>query len=192
LLMTVSVLAGLPIPLLPIHLLWINMVTDGLPALALAMDPIDPDIMKRPPRRANEAFMDRSFFVMMSLTGVLTAGVCFAVYLYALRYENLEMARTQAFATLVYAEILRSFGCRSDSKTIWEIGIFSNVKLALVAILAIGFQLSIHHNQALEKFLKSSEISWTDCFVLLAIGAIPFVVLEGIKVLRRPKRAAKK
>jgi P-type Ca2+ transporter type 2C len=191
LLMTVSVLVGLPIPLLPIHLLWINMVTDGLPALALALDPIDPDVMKRPPRRGNEAFTDRSFFAMMSITGVLTAGVAFAVYLYGLRYENLEMARTHAFATLVYAEILRSFGCRNDRKPIWEIGIFSNFKLVMVAILAIAFQLSTHHNQTLGRFLKSSEMSWTECFVLLAIGAIPLVVLEMIKVLRRQKWVAK-
>jgi magnesium-transporting ATPase (P-type) len=109
--MTVSVAAGLPIPLLPIHRLWINLVTDGLPALALATDPIDPDVMKRPPRRRDATFTDRRFFT-------LTAGVSLAVYLYSLQYETLEMARTNAFATLVYAEILRAFGCRSETKPI--------------------------------------------------------------------------
>ncbi len=184
LLMTVSVTAGLPIPLLPIHLLWINLVTDGLPALALATDPIDRDVMKRPPRRRDERFTDRAFLTTMILTGILTAGVSLFVYLYALRYETLEMARTQAFAALIYAEILRSFGCRSEKKPIWKIGLFSNVQLTIVAIAAILFQPWTHHNQALGKFLKSSLMSWSECLVLLAIGAIPLVVLETVKVFR--------
>ncbi len=184
LLMTVSVAAGLPIPLLPIHLLWINLVTDGLPALALATDPIDPDVMKRPPRRRDATFTDRRFFALLSLTGLLTAGVSLAVYLYSLQYETLEMARTNAFATLVYAEILRAFGCRSDTKPIWKVGLFSNLKLALVAVAAILFQPWTHHSQALGTFLKSATMSWSECFVLLALGAIPLVVLEMVKVVR--------
>jgi Ca2+-transporting ATPase len=185
LLMTASVMVGLPIPLLPIHLLWINLVTDGLPALALATDPIDPDVMKRPPRRRDEAFTDRGFFATMILMGLLTAGVSLAVYLYGLRYENLEMARTHAFSTLVYAQLMCSFGFRSETKPIWKIGVFSNVKLALVAVVLITFQPWTHHNQALGRFLKSSIMSWSECFTLLAIGAIPLVVLEVIKVFRR-------
>lgn len=184
LLMTASVTAGLAIPLLPIHLLWINLVTDGLPALALATDPIDPDVMKRPPRRRDEAFTDRGFFATMILTGLLTAGVSLAVYLYGLRYQSLEMARTLAFAALIYAEILRSFGCRSETKPIWKIGLFSNVKLTLIAVVLIVFQPWTHHNQALGKFLKTSMMSWSECFVLLAIGAIPLVVLETVKIFR--------
>ena len=192
LVMTVSVIAGLPIPLLPIHLLWINLVTDGLPALALATDPIDPDVMKRPPRRRDERFTDRGFVATMILTGILTAGVSLSVYLYSLQYETLDMARTHAFAVLVYAEILRSFGCRSEKKPIWKIGLFSNIQLTLVALAAILFQPWTHHNQALGRFLKSSMMSWSECLVLLAIGAIPLVVLETVKVFRgrRQLRAA--
>src|SRR6185503_12021593 len=74
-LMTACVVIGLPVPLLPIHLLWINLVTDGLPALCLATDPIDPDVMKRRPRRRSERITDRSFLGTMFLTGFLTAGV---------------------------------------------------------------------------------------------------------------------
>src|SRR6185295_13298295 len=78
LLMTVCLIVGLPMPLLPIHLLWINLVTDGLPALCLATDPIDPDVMKRGPRSRTERITDRSFLGTMCLTGFLTAGVSFA------------------------------------------------------------------------------------------------------------------
>ncbi len=190
LLMTASVMAGLPIPLLPIHILWINLVTDGLPALALATDPIDPDIMKRPPRRKEEMFTDRNFLATVILTGVLTSGVSLAVYLYGLRYESLEAARTNAFAVLVYAEILRSFGCRSETKPIWTIGLFSNLKLTLVVVVTLVFQPWTHHNQVLGTFLKSELMSWSECFILLAIGAIPLVVIETAKVVRRHKGPA--
>ena len=85
LLMTFCVVAGFPAPLLPIHLLWINLVTDGLPALCLATDPIDPEVMTRHPRRRSERITDRRFLSTMCLTGFLTAGVAFGVYLYVLR-----------------------------------------------------------------------------------------------------------
>ena len=88
LLMTICVIIGLPTPLLPIHLLWINLVTDGLPALCLATDPIDPDVMKRHPRRRSERITNRSFLRTMFFTGFLTAGVAFAVYFYVLRDGN--------------------------------------------------------------------------------------------------------
>ena len=116
LLMTLCVVVGFPSPLLPIHLLWINLVTDGLPALCLAIDPIDPDVMKRPPRRRSERITDRSFLRTMCLTGFLTAGVAFAVYLYVLKKGDVETARTSAFAVLVFAELFRSFGGRSRNQ----------------------------------------------------------------------------
>ena len=121
LLMTVCVIIGLPTPLLPIHLLWINLVTDGLPALCLATDPIDPDVMKRHPRQQSERITNRSFLRTMFLTGFLTAGVAFAVYLYFLKQGSTETARTYAFAVLVFAELLRAFGARSETKPVWRI-----------------------------------------------------------------------
>lgn len=188
LLMTASVLIGVPIPLLPIHLLWINLVTDGLPALALATDPLDADVMRRPPRSRGATFTDRSFFVTMILTGILTAGVSLAVYLYSLRYETLEMARTNAFATLVYAEVLRAFGCRSETKPVWKSGVFSNLKLSMVAAGTLLFQPWTHHNKVLGTFLKGGTMTWTECFILLLVGAIPLVALEAVKVLRQAQR----
>lgn len=178
-------LAGLPMPLAPIHLLWINLVTDGLPALALATDPLDPDAMKQPPRPRTEALTDRGFLLGLGATGLLTAGVAFAVYLYGLTYQDEALARTSAFATLVYAEMLRAFGARSATKTIVELGLFSNAKLAVMVAVAFLFQPWTHHNQALGAFFQTTTMSWAHCFALLAVGAIPFAVLELIKLWRR-------
>jgi Ca2+-transporting ATPase len=191
LLMTICVVVGLPTPLLAIHLLWINLVTDGLPALCLATDPIDPDVMTRHPRRRSERITDRSFLVTMFLTGCLTAGVSFAVYLYGLKTGTEELARTMAFATLVFAELLRAFGGRSETKPIWRISLFSNINLALIVSVSFGLQVWSHHNATLGLFLKTSFLSLTDCFVLLAVGTIPLVVLEMVKVVRHAQRPRK-
>lgn len=188
LLMTICVVLALPMPLLPIHLLWINLVTDGLPALCLATDPIDPDVMKRGPRPQSERIMNSNFLSIMLLTGFLTAGVAFAIYLYGLRTGTVEMARTHAFAALVFAELLRSFGARSDTKPVWRISLFTNINLAIVVALSFGLQVWSHHNAILARFLKTSLMPLTDCFLLLAVGAIPLIVLELVKLVRNSRK----
>ena len=188
LLMTICVAGGLPLPLLPIHLLWINLVTDGLPALCLATDPIDPDVMKRRPRRRSEAITGRGFLGTMFFTGFLTAGIAFSVYLYGLRAGTVETARTHAFTVLVFAELLRSFGARSETKPVWRISLFSNVNLVLVVLISFGLQVWSQHNETLGSFLKTSYMPLTDGLLLLAVGAIPLLILELVKVVSCKKR----
>lgn len=185
----VCVVIGLPTPLLPIHLLWINLVTDGLPALCLATDPIDPDVMKSAPRRPSERIANRSFLGTMLLTGCLTAGVAFPVYVYVLKTGTPEAARTYAFAVLVFAELLRSFGARSETKPVWRISLFTNVNLMVVVALSFGLQVWSQHSATLGRFLKTAPMPFGDCLLLLAVGAIPLLVLELVKIGRnaRPK-----
>lgn len=191
LLMTACVVIGLPTPLLPIHLLWINLVTDGLPGLCLATDPIDPEVMKRPPRRPSERIANRSFLFTIAFIGTLTAGVAFAVYFYVLRTSTPEAARTSAFAVLVFAELLRSFGARSETKPIWRISLFSNVSLVIVVAMSVGLQVWSQHNATLGRFLKTSFLSLADGLLLLAAGAIPLFILEVVKAVRHARRQSK-
>lgn len=184
LLMMVCVAIGLPAPLLPIHLLWINLITDGLPALCLAADPIDPDVMSRHPRRRSAPIIDRSFLRMMFFTGALTAGVSFAVYWFALKTGTKESARSYAFAVLVFAELLRSFGARSERKPVWRISLSSNVSLVIVVLVSLALQVLTQHTVVLEIFLKTETVSLPDGFLLLALGTIPSIVLEIVKVVR--------
>ena len=184
LLMTFCVVLGFPAPLLPIHLLWINLVSDGLPALCLATDPIDPDVMKRRPRRRSERITDPSFLRVMCLTGFLTAGVAFAVYFYVLKTGSTEMARSYAFAVLVFAELLRSFGGRSETKPVWKIPFFSNASLAIVVSVSFGIQVWSQHSETLGRFLKTSFMPITDCLWLLVLGSIPLLSLEIVKLAR--------
>jgi len=187
LLMTLCVVSGLPTPLLPIHLLWINLVTDGLPALCLATDPIDPDLMKRVPAAPSASLTDATFFWTMGLTGLLTAGVAFGVYLQALQHGTPETARTYAFTVLVFAELLRAFGARSETKSIWRIPFFTNLNLALVVGISIVLQVWSQHSVAFGRFLKTSFMPFTDCLWLFAVASIPLVVLELVKLMLRAR-----
>jgi len=187
LLMTICVVIGLPTPLLPIHLLWINLVTDGLPALCLATDPIDPGVMKRRPRHRLESITDRSFLRTMFFTGFLTAGVAFAVYFYVLQSETTEMARGHAFAVLVFGELLRSFGVRSETKPVWRISLFTNINLLFVVAISVGFQVWSYHNATLGRFLKTPFMPLADSLLLLAVGATPLLILEMVKIVRHAR-----
>lgn len=185
LLMTLCVVVGLQTPLLPIHLLWINLVTDGLPALCLATDAIDPEVMKRPPRGRSERITDRGFLRTMGLTGLLTASVTFAVYYYVLKTETLDRARAAAFAVLVFAELWRAFGARSEVKPVWRISLLTNANLIIVVAISIGMQLWSQHSVRLGSILSTSYMSFAEGLLLIAVGAIPLLVLELVKAIRQ-------
>ncbi|MEO5806446.1 cation-translocating P-type ATPase [Devosia sp.] len=190
-LMGVCVFAGLPAPLLPIHLLWINLVTDGLPALCLAGDPIDKDVMKRGPRPNSENIMDASFLIGMMITGMLTGGVALAVYVVTLQSHPVAVARTYAFTVLVFAELLRAFGARSTIRPVWQIALFTNRNLVFVVALSVGLQVWSQHNDILGTFLKSTSVPAADCLGLLLAGCVPLAAIELIKVVRGWPRRGK-
>ncbi|MDD4905797.1 MAG: cation-translocating P-type ATPase, partial [Methylobacter tundripaludum] len=184
-----AVLLGWPLPLLPLHLLWINLVTDGFPALALATDPIEPGVLNRPPRRPQEALFNREFLILTLFTGLLTAGVTLGVFAYELYIDNsLEQARDAAFTALVIAELLRAFGARSEQRTLWQIGLFSNMRLFLVVAVSFALQLAIHHVPMLQTLFQIEPVSLNQCMAWIGVGFIPLIVLELRKVIRRPKQ----
>lgn len=184
LLMAACIALGYPAPLLPIHLLWINLVTDGLPALCLATDPIDADVMRRPPRPRSQSLADRRTLLGILATGTLSAGVCLAVYLYGLETTSLETARTHAFAVLVFAELLRAYSGRSSTKPVWQVGLLGNVRLTLVVAASFALQIAGHHFEPLRAVLETSMLPWTDCAVLVLAALVPAAFLELAKVAR--------
>lgn len=102
-----------------------------------------------------------------------------------------QTARTYAFAVLIFAELLRSFGARSASKPVWRISLFTNVNLVIVVAMSFGLQVWSQHNATLGRFLKTSSMPLTDCFLLLAAGAIPVLVLEMVKLVRDARQRRK-
>ncbi|MFO1054738.1 MAG: HAD-IC family P-type ATPase [Planctomycetota bacterium] len=188
--MTASLVADLPVPLLPVHLLWINLVTDGLPALCLSTDPIDPDVMRAPPRHRRAGMIDVRFYREAIAIGVLTGSAAMAAYLLALPTRGVECARAHAFTTLVCAELLRAFGERSEVLPVWRVPFFGNLRLILVVGFSLALQVAVHQVAFLQAILRTAPIALGDGLRLLALAGVPLLAIELRKVfaLRRDPR----
>jgi Ca2+-transporting ATPase len=187
LVMLASGIAGLPLPLLPLHLLWINLATDGFPALALVMDPPDTDVLKRPPRAPSAPMLGRAEWLTIAWTGLLQAAVTLGVFTWALRARDLAEARNLAFTTLVFGELFRSFASRSTTKLFWEVSPFTNARLLGVVALSALIQIGIHHIPGLEALFEIRDLSLSDCVLTIGLGLIPVTVLELAKLARRAR-----
>jgi Ca2+-transporting ATPase len=142
-------------------------------------------VLRRAPRRRDEPLADRAFLGTIALTGMLTAGVALAVYLYALERESVEMARGYAFTALVAAELLRTFGARSDSRSIFAVGFASNVRLLVVVLVSLALQLLLPHVEWLSLTFKVPAMPLAHGLLLVACGLFPLLVLEIVKATRR-------
>lgn len=185
LIMLVAVLAGFPSPLLPLHILWINLATDGLPALALVTDPTDDDVMERPPRRPAEPMLGRREWSGIVAVGLLQTMASLSVFIWALDARGLEEARNLAFSTLVFGELFRALGARHGSKTLVEIGLAGNPRLLAVVVLSALVQIGIHHIPVLQQLLQIGPLSLEDCLLTILVGLVPLVVMECWKALSR-------
>jgi Ca2+-transporting ATPase len=188
LVMLVAALGGLPLPLLPLHLLWINVVTDGLPALALVMDPPEEDVLQRPPRHPDEPMLGRPQWRFIVITGVLEATVTLSVFVSVLIARDLAAARNLAFSTLVFCELFRAFAARSTTRVFWEVGAFTNVRLLAVVACSALFQLEIHHIPATQEIFDIQPLSAWDCAVTLLVALVPVTAIEVGKLLARWRR----
>jgi Ca2+-transporting ATPase len=177
-------LLGAPLPLLPLHLLWINLVTDGLPALALVMDPPLPGVLRRPPRSPRERMLGWVQWRRILGVGVLEAGLVLAVFLAKLQETDLATARGVAFSTLVFCELFRAFAARSLRLVYWQVGVFTNVHLLAVVALSALVQIALSHIPLGRSFFRIPEMSPADIALCLAVGLVPVTVLELTKLAR--------
>ena len=183
--MLVAALGGLPLPLLPLHLLWINVVTDGLPALALVVDPAEDDVLQRPPRHPDEPMLGRTEWRFIITTGLLQAAATLGVFVWALNARDLSEARNLAFSVLVFGELFRAFAARSTTRVFWEVGAFTNLRLLGVVLFSVLIQLGIHHVPAAQALFEIGPLSTADCVLTLLVASGPVTVIEVGKLVRR-------
>jgi P-type Ca2+ transporter type 2C len=186
-LMLGAAIVGLPTPLLPLQILWINLVTDGLPALALVLDAPDRDVLRHAPRRVDEPMVGRPEWRVVLLTGVLLAGTVFAVFAWTLRHHDVHLARSLAFTTLVFGHTIMSLAFRNPSKTVWELGLFTNRRLLLVIAASGVIQLLIVLSRVGQGLFQLTNAPLEADIVAALLGLVPVSVLEAIKLVRRAR-----
>ena len=180
-----AALGGLPLPLLPLHLLWINVVTDGLPALALVVDPPEEDVLQRAPRHPDEPMLGRAQWRFIVTTGLLQAAATMGVFVWALTARDLSEARNLAFSVLVFGELFRAFAARSTTRVFWEVGAFTNLRLLGVVVFSVLMQLGIHHIPAAQTLFEIDPLSAADCALTLLVAMGPVTLVEVGKLVRR-------
>jgi Ca2+-transporting ATPase len=183
--MLVAALAGWPLPLLPLHLLWINVVTDGLPALALVVDPPEEDVLQRAPRHPDEPMLGPDQWRFIVTTGLLQATATLGVFIWALETRDLSEARNLAFSTLVFGELFRAFAARSTTRLFWEVGALTNVRLLGVVAVSALLQLGIHHIPFFQTVFELGPLSAADCALSVLVALGPVTMIEAAKLVRR-------
>jgi Ca2+-transporting ATPase len=178
-------LVGLPVPLLPIQILWVNLVTDGLPALALGMDPVDPGIMEKPPRDPAEPVVTRPRALLMLAQGAFIA-MCSLLAFCAILFiekEGVVRARTGAFIVLSCAQLFHAFNCRSMTKSLFKLGLFTNIKLIYAAAASFFLQVIVINVPFLRTIFKVEQLSVLDWALVLAISSFPLWAMEVVKAV---------
>ncbi len=187
LVMFVSSLIGLPVPLLPIQILWINLVTDGLPALALGVDPTDPEIMKRSPRPPDEPVVTRRRGLLMLAQGAFIAACSLGAYVLVLyvEKEGPARARTACFVVLAVSQLFHSYNCRSLTESLFKIGVFTNKNLLLATGISFALQMAVVYIPPLQTVFKTEPLGLLDWVLVIAISSLPLWGTEVYKAIRK-------
>ena len=177
-------------PLVPIQLLWLNLVTDSLPALALGMEPVEAGIMKQKPRDPKASIFANGFAVSMVFYGVLVGVITLLAYAlgeYVMSDPAVAdgTANTMAFATLVFCELTRAFAVRSERLSIFQIGLFSNKTMNKAFLIGLVLQLAVLLIPPLQSIFSITSLTAPEWVVVVCLGLVPLVLSEITKAVNR-------
>jgi Ca2+-transporting ATPase len=188
-----AMLVGLPMPLRPVQLLWLNLVSDGAPALALGMEKGDDDIMRQPARSAKEPVINRDMALGIAVVGVVDMLAILTVFWLAMqRYPgHLEAAQTIAFVTLCTSELIRAFAARSEIHSVFAIGVFSNRWMVAAVTVSFCLVLAVVYLPFLAPFFDAVPPSVDDWLLMLPFFFASPIAMELLKIhIRRRQRPA--
>jgi len=175
---------GLPVPLLPIQILWINLLTDGLPGLALASEPAERDVMNRPPRSPGESLFARGLGAHAFLVGLLMAAIALAVQGWYVHLDE-SVWQTVVFTTICFGQLGHVLAIRSERTSLFTQGLSSNPPLLGAVVLTLGLQLSVIYVPVLAALFRTVPLSATELGTCFGCGLIVFAVVESEKWIRR-------
>ncbi|OIR04548.1 calcium-transporting ATPase 1 [mine drainage metagenome] len=175
---------GLPIPLLPIHILWINLVTDGLPALALTAELAEPGIMRRSPRPQQESLFANGMWQHMVWVGLLMAGLTLFTQSWAY-HSGSSHWQTMAFTVLTFSQLFHVMAIRSEKESIFSIGFLSNRPMAIALIMTFILQMATIYVPMLNPIFKTEPLSASEFIICLMLSGVVFAAVEIEKWLMR-------
>jgi Ca2+-transporting ATPase len=186
-----AILFGWPTPLIPIHILWVNLITDTLPALSLGMDPGDPDVLDEHPRNPGESLFARggtmNVFGNGLIIGLLTLGAFrYGLHLYP---DSLIHARTLAFAVLSLTQLFHAFNLRHPTRSIFGLGPFSNLFLVGALVLGAVLQVSVISVPAFASVFRVFALGYRDWLFVAVLAVMPLLVNEIAKLVKRSRAA---
>ncbi len=183
-------LFNMPVPLFPIQILWINIVTDGLPALALGVDPADPQNMEMPPRKTDEPIINWKNGKLIILQGFFITLCTIIAFWYVLFIEDAGIlkARTMAFFVLACSQLFHSFNLRSSTRSIFQIGFTSNMKLVYANIVSVLLQVSVIFIPVFQPIFKTQAIKGIDLIIAITLSSLPLWEMELLKIFFRRKK----
>ena len=179
-------------PLVAVQLLWLNLVTDSLPALALGMEPVEPSVMREKPRPASQPLFDRVFSLRLAWQGVMVGLLTLAAYWlgeYVLSDPALAdaTANTMAFATLTFCQLFHAFDVRSETQSIARLGLLSNPAMNKAFLVGMGLQLIVLLAPPFQAIFQVCALNAVEWLVVLGLSLTPLVICEIEKAVRRAK-----
>ena len=190
LVLTGAFFLGMPLPLIALQILWVNLTTDGLPALALGVDPKAPDIMQRPPRPPAEGVFSRSVNILCGVIALYLTAILIPLFAYYYYWnpwglgdpeQVLTEAQTMIFITLVLAELVNAYNCRSDYLSLFEVGFFANKFLHVSVLLSFLMMVAVIEWDPLVHLFHTTPLRWQDWVVAAVLSLAILPVVEAAK-----------
>lgn len=178
---------GLPVPLMPIHILWINLVTDGLPALALAVEPEEINIMQRPPRKPGESIFSGGMAYHIIWVGLLIGGLTIGTQAYEIHVAGSTHWQTIVFTVLCLAQMWHVLAIRSECSSLFAQGLLSNPLLTLAVLLTFVLQLALIYIPELNEFFHTQPLTLPELLTAILVSSLTFIAVEIEKSFKRRK-----
>ena len=187
LVMLLAPFLGKPLPLLPLQLLWLNLLTDGLLGLGMGVEKAESDTMKRPPYSPKEGVFSRGAGVQVIWVGVLIGALALGLGLLLLLQP--PQWQTMIFTSLAFAQVFQALASRSSKDSFFKMGLSGNPMLAWMVLLVFALQMAVIYVPALNRFFNVIPLNATDLVIAIGTGAIVLVAIELEKLIRRKRRS---
>ena len=189
--MLIGPFLGMPLPLLPLQILWMNLVTDGLPALALGVEPPEKDVMKRQPYTANESVFGRG--MVQFIVGI---GIIMSVLSIGAAWELWHLGdprwQTVLFTTLVFSQLAVAVSTRSETNWAFSVGLFTNRSMVLAVVLTVALQLVVIYLPLANEIFQTQPLTPAELGLTFGLAVLTFIIVELWKAVARWRRKAKK